>query len=168
MNSMDFHYTLLENGLDFVRSSLEHLTAASATGALEIGGQKRHLKYALTHLCSGVELVFKERIRLYDWQLLFRYPEKATVEAYLSGDFESITFKNAQDQLEKECRVRFTDEEKKRLLDFRKHRNRVEHFDVACNTLAMQSRITQMINYLVSFVAWNFQADELEKKSRKC
>jgi hypothetical protein len=27
---MDFHFSLLENGLDFVLSSLEHLTAASA------------------------------------------------------------------------------------------------------------------------------------------
>lgn len=30
---MDFHHILLENGLDFVRSSLEHLTAASRVDA---------------------------------------------------------------------------------------------------------------------------------------
>jgi hypothetical protein len=69
---MDFHYTLLENGLDFVPSSLEHLTAASATSAPENGSQKRHLKYALIHLGSGIELVFKERLRQEDWQLLFQ------------------------------------------------------------------------------------------------
>ena len=29
---MDFRYTLLESGLDFVRASLDHLTAAQASG----------------------------------------------------------------------------------------------------------------------------------------
>jgi hypothetical protein len=65
----DFQYTLLENGLDFVHSCLGHLNAAQE--AKEVGAQKRHLKYALIHLCSGIELVLKERLRQEDWKLVF-------------------------------------------------------------------------------------------------
>jgi hypothetical protein len=105
---MDFHYTLLENGLDFVRSSLEHLTAASATSTPDNESQKRHLKYALIHLCSGIELVFKQRLRQDDWQLVFQEQDRATEAAYQSGDFKSVYFNTAQDRLEEECGVEFT------------------------------------------------------------
>src|ERR1700682_2110385 len=89
---MDFHYSLLENGLDFVLSSLESLTLASAVGPSiggaapnAVSGQKRHLKYALLHLCSGVELVFKERIRQEYWQLLSADPEKSDSQEERNG-----------------------------------------------------------------------------------
>jgi hypothetical protein len=79
---MDFHYSLLENGLDFVLSSLESLTLASAVGPSIAGaapnvvnGQKRHLKYALLHLCSGVassKSGFAKRTGNYSSQILRR------------------------------------------------------------------------------------------------
>ncbi|HWB98353.1 MAG TPA: hypothetical protein VG672_16685 [Bryobacteraceae bacterium] len=68
----DFEFSLLENGLDFLLSSLEHLTAASTSTVVKTGkassnvlppDQKRHLKYALLHLCSSIELIFKERLQ---------------------------------------------------------------------------------------------------------
>jgi hypothetical protein len=102
---MDFHYTLLENGLDFVRSSLEHLTAASAASTPDNGSQKRRLKYALIHLCSGIELVFKEHLRQDAWQLVFQEQDRATEAAYQSGDFKSVCFDTARDRLEEECGV---------------------------------------------------------------
>ena len=82
---MDFNFSLLENGLDFLRSSLEHLTAASAvplaspsrTNEYAALDQKRHLKYALIHLCSSIELILKERLRQEDWRQVFSDPDKA-------------------------------------------------------------------------------------------
>src|SRR2546426_9855541 len=56
------HFTLLENGLDFVWSAVEHLSVATS---------KRELKYALLHLVSGIELILKERLRREDWKPLF-------------------------------------------------------------------------------------------------
>jgi hypothetical protein len=96
----DFRYSLLENGLDFVLSSLEHLTAASAFTATPPHAkqlqQKRHLKYALLHLCSGIELIFKERLRQEDWQLIFNNVEEADEKVYESGDFKSVYFNDAK------------------------------------------------------------------------
>jgi len=133
----DFHYTLLENGLDFVRSCLEHLSAALQ--AQENGDQKRHLKYALIHLCSGVELVLKERLRQEDWRLLFADQDKATEEAYESGEFFSVDFKALQSHLEDDCGIELTPEQKADLKSFRSRRNKVEHFNVVDTLLAMQS-----------------------------
>ena len=73
------NFTLLENGLDFIWSAVEHLGVAST---------KRDLKYATLHLVSGIELVLKERVRREDWSLLFPDPSKPTqksTEVELSG-----------------------------------------------------------------------------------
>jgi hypothetical protein len=61
-------YALLENGLDFVLSALEHVGSKP---------DRRQLKYAVLHLYAGVALVLKERLRQEDWRLLFEKQEKA-------------------------------------------------------------------------------------------
>jgi hypothetical protein len=168
---MDFQFSLLENGLDFVLSSLEHLTAASAqpgASTSNIGvaatpqGQKRHLKYALIHLCSGIELIFKERLRQEDWQLVFQDPQKADEQAYASGDFKSVNFKEAQERLEEDCAVELTIKQKADLKSFRDRRNKIEHFGAVDSLLAVQASITQMVNFLLDFVEEAFEEDGLE------
>jgi len=77
-----------------------------------VGAQKRHLKYALIHLCSGIELVLKERLRQEDWKLVFADQDKATEEAYKSGEFFSVDFKGLQDRLEENCGIDLTPEQK--------------------------------------------------------
>jgi hypothetical protein len=111
-----FHSTLLENGLDFVRSCLEHLNAAQR--ATENAGQKRHLKYALIHLCSGIELVLKG-LRQENWRLVFQDQDKATEEAYETGEFFSVDFKALQTRLEDDCGIDLTSEQKADLKSFR-------------------------------------------------
>jgi hypothetical protein len=164
---MDFHFTLLENGLDFVLSSLEHLTAAQSADNSDDGGQKRNLKYALIHLCSGIELVLKERLRQEDWELVFQNQNEATEEAYESGDFKSVNFKTLQDRLEEECGVDLTPQQRSDLHTFRNRRNRVEHFNVIDTLLALQSSIAQMVSFLVDFVEENFEIDEFEEEEQR-
>jgi hypothetical protein len=172
VRNMDFHYTLLENGLAFVLSSLEHLTSASGADTKESKSaahianrrQKRHLKYALLHLCSGIELIFKERLRQEDWRLLFTNPEVAEEEDCESGDFQSVNFHGAQNRLEKECGVEFTLEQKTDLRSFRNRRNKVEHFGVVDTLLAVQSSIIQMVNFLIDFVQRAFESDQIEEE----
>jgi hypothetical protein len=164
---MDFHYTLLENGLDFVRSSLEHLTAASANNVQDNQTHKRHLKYALIHLCSGIELVFKERLRQDDWQLVFQEQDKATAQTYQSGNFKSVYFNTAQERLEEECGVEFTTQQKNDLQIFRNRRNKVEHFNAVDTLPAMQSGIAQMVSFLVDFVEQNFEVEKFEDQEKE-
>jgi len=157
---MDFHYTLLENGLDFVNSALDHLTAAQVTS--QEGDPKRHQKYALIHLCSGVELILKERLRREDWKLVFQDREKATEGAYESGDFASVNFKTLQDRLEEDCGIELTPKQKADLTSFRKRRNRVEHFNALETLMAMQASTAQMVSFLIDFVGENFESEDFE------
>jgi hypothetical protein len=161
----DFHFTLLENGLDFVRSCLEHLNAAQRT--TENAGQKRHLKYALIHLCSGIELVLKERLRQEDWRLVFQNQDDATEEAYETGEFFSVDFKALQNRLEDDCGIDLTSGQKAELKSFRSRRNKVEHFNVVDTLLAMQSSTAKMVSFLVDFIDQNFEVDEFEEEEQE-
>jgi hypothetical protein len=162
---MDFHFTLLENGLDYVHSCLEHLS--SAQEATDNIGQKRHLKYALIHLCSGVELVLKERLRQEDWKLVFQDQDKATEEAYETGEFNSVDFKVLQNRLEDDCGVDLTSDQKADLKSFRNRRNKVEHFDVLDTLFAMQSSTARMVSFLVDFIDRNFDIDGFEEREQE-
>lgn len=54
-------YTMLENGMDFIISGISYLQRAELKNEEE-NIQGRELKYALLHLSSGIELVFKSRL----------------------------------------------------------------------------------------------------------
>jgi len=169
----DFQFSLLENGLDFLRSSLEHLTEASAIPHTTptkveqlrlVYQQKRHLKYALLHLCSSIELIFKERLRQQDWRLIFSDVDKADKDDYQSGDFQSVNFKDAQHRLETKCGVELTEKHRADLKSLRHRRNKIEHFGAVDSLLAIQSSVTQMVNFLIDFVEEAFEEDGLEEE----
>ncbi len=82
--SLHIEFTLLENGLDFIWSAVEHLGTDSS---------KRSVKYAVLNLAAGIELILKERLRRESWKLVFADPEKADEHAYKRGAFESIRLK---------------------------------------------------------------------------
>jgi hypothetical protein len=151
--------------LDFVRSCLGHLNAAQQP--TEADNQKRNLKYALIHLCSGVELILKERLRQEDWRLVFQDQDKATVEAYETGEFYSVDFKVLQNRLEDDCGIDLTSEQKADLKSFRSRRNKVEHFNVVDTLLAMQSSTARMISFLVDFIDQNFTVDDFEEEEQE-
>ena len=54
--------SMLENGLDFIRSGLKSIASPQS---------KFDLKYAVLHLSAGIELVLKDRLRREDWTLIF-------------------------------------------------------------------------------------------------
>lgn|ERR1017187_2903694 len=166
----DFHFSLLENGLDFLLSSLEHLTAASAYPKTPVekirqaADQKRHLKYALIHLCSSIELIFKERLRQEHWTLVFKDISKASRDAYDSGDFQSVTFQEAQDRLVGICEIEFTQNQRRDLKNLRDRRNKVEHFGAVDSLLAVQASVSKMVSFLVDFVEEAFEQESLEEE----
>ena len=56
-------FDLLENGLDFITEAIIEINKSS---------NHKRLKYSIIHLCSGIELIFKEVLRNQDWRLLFQ------------------------------------------------------------------------------------------------
>src|SRR5260370_25514085 len=116
----DFQFSPLENGLDFLLSSLEHLTNASSLASTDSAlsdnkkwQQKRHLKYALLHLCSSIELLFKVRLHQEHWSLVFDDISKADKQAQDIGNFKSVVFHDLIDRLIRICNVDLSDKQKR-------------------------------------------------------
>ena len=85
-------YSLLENDLDFIVSGVREVSGAR---------DQRKLKYGVLHLGAGIELVLKDRLRRFDWKLLFRNPKRIDSKKYLSGDFVSVGLEECIDRLKR-------------------------------------------------------------------
>ena len=70
---------LLTNGIDFVRSGVEHFFSYS---------DRRALKYAVLHLFAGLLLLFKERLSREHPSLIFKRPHEALKQDAKTIDFD--------------------------------------------------------------------------------
>jgi hypothetical protein len=137
-------FTLLENGLDFIWSALEHLDASTS---------KRDLKYAVLHLAAGIELTLKERLRREDWKLLYQDTAKASEETYRSGSFVSVRFDTCLQRLATDCDVEFSDDQEDALQAMREKRNRLEHLALVDSPAAVIAVAAEARVLIVDFVA---------------
>ena len=167
----DFRFSPLENGLDFLLSSLEHLTAASfiAKPGEELTPeqtwhQKRHLKYAVLHLCSSIEVFFKVRLKQEHWSLVFANVDKADQTAQDEGDFESVAFRDLMGRLVRICKIDFSEEQRRQLTNLRKRRNRMEHFGAVDSLLAISASVSTMVSFTVDFVESTFKPKDLQEQ----
>lgn len=79
---------MLENGMDFIISGILHLQKAESEN-VEENIQGRELKYALLHLSSGIELVFKSRLNIEHWTYIFEDMNKASKKSYKDGSLKT-------------------------------------------------------------------------------
>lgn len=150
--------TLLENGLDFILSGVERLTGEPAA---------RDLKYAVLHLCAGIELVLKERLRRKDWKLLFENLKEADKVLYERGDFFSVRYHVCLERLENDCGVKFTDAEKAALKAFRSKRNPLEHFRASEPAIALRAASATVLDFLVDFIANELDGYQLTREEKR-
>lgn len=151
-------FRLLQNSLDFISSALESL-----------GGTPGHreLKYAVLHLVSGVELIFKERLRREHWALVFERPDQASKTKYETGNFNSVSFSNCLTRLVDICGFQFTDERKKRLEALRDKRNRLEHFGIIDTVQALTSDAAAVMSFVLDFVDAELTPEKFEPADKK-
>lgn len=146
-------FTLLSNGLDFIISALEYLSGNPT---------QRDLKYAVLHLCSGIELVLKYRLENEHWSLIFPKVDKATKESYESGDFNSVSYDECLTRLSGICGIEISDAEKKQLEGFRKRRNRLEHFGLSDSYEAVVASTSNALSFIIDFVTKEIDPEEPE------
>jgi hypothetical protein len=156
--SPDIEFPLLENGLDFMWSAVEHLGTDSS---------KRSLKYAVLHLAAGIELIMKERLRRESWKLVFENPEKADERAYKRGAFKSVGLKDAIDRLESECDVQFKESARRRLFVFQYKRNRIQHFNMVDSASAITATTAEALEVIVDFIGNELGNDKLTESEDK-
>lgn len=145
-------FTLLENGLDFIDSGLEHLGGTPSV---------RDLKYGALHVFGGIELLLKERLRRHDWKEIYAKPAQATDENYETGDFRSVDLLQLIGRLEEKCGVVVTPKHQADLHALRVHRKRLEHFRVHLDALTLIAAVAECVNFAISFLMQHLSGQPL-------
>jgi hypothetical protein len=81
MNKRPDFDALVENAFDFLREAIAEF--------------RDKPKYSIIHFCAAVELILKARLLREHWTLVLRQPEKADLVKFKTGDFLSISVKEA-------------------------------------------------------------------------
>ena len=152
-------YSMLENGMDFIISGILHLQKAESEN-VEENIQGRELKYALLHLSSGIELVFKSRLNIEHWTYIFDDMNKASKKSYKDGSLKTVDSNTAIDRLEKLCDYSFDKKQKMHLKKLREARNRFEHGYINNNPKAIENIINNAVKVIVDFLDKNYQEFE--------
>jgi hypothetical protein len=154
------HFSLLENGLDFIDHALELLDDSKGKPSARL------LKYAVLHLAGGAELVLKERLRREHWTLVFDKPELATLEKYQSGSFKSAGFDECIDRLKGVCGVDFS-KSRVALKDLRDRRNRIQHFGFSESYAAVVASTASATSVVLDFITEELEGATLSDAERE-
>lgn len=135
--------TPLSNGLDFILVSLESLSGKPTD---------RQVKYGILHLCAGMMLILKERLRREHWSLVFDDIDKADRVKYDKGDFVSVSFDKTVKRLRGICRIPIPEEEYLVLDGLRKQRNQIEHFAISVPIEAAKATAATALGPIIDFI----------------
>ncbi|MFF7903714.1 hypothetical protein ACFZCV_33905 [Streptomyces sp. NPDC007920] len=135
----------VENGLDYLRSVVDHLTAVDPPAP-------RDLKYAVLHLQAAAEVLLKSRLVQEHWSLVFKEPGTATRKKFEAGDFDSCTTKAAIDRLRNVAGVGVNDKGADALVALAKSRNSLQHYGLTARAPAVEARAAEVLDFLMDFI----------------
>jgi hypothetical protein len=105
---------VVENAFDFFKKSLSEFD--------------KEPKYSVIHFHAAIELIMKARLLWEHWALIVTRPETANLKNFHSGDFQSVSIKDAKTRLESIVQDGLNQAEYQCFLRLSDHRNRVIHF----------------------------------------
>ncbi|GGV62973.1 hypothetical protein GCM10010277_68720 [Streptomyces longisporoflavus] len=135
----------VENGVDYLRSVVDHLTAADPPAS-------RDLKYAVLHLQAAAEVLLKARLAHEHWSLVFKDPGKATRKKFEEGDFISCTTEAAVERLRNVAGVAVNDKGARALDALAKTRNSLQHYGLTMPARAVEARAAEVLDFLLDFI----------------
>ncbi|MFD9081707.1 hypothetical protein [Streptomyces erythrochromogenes] len=141
--SPELSYPAVRNGLDFLRSVVEHLDGPDPG--------PRAVKFAVVHLQAATEILLKAGLASLDWKLVFADPDQADEAAYKAGDFISIGPGKAITLLKKEG-VEIANREKKEIERLAVERNKLAHFGGTLSAAAVEKRSGIVLEFLLRFI----------------
>jgi hypothetical protein len=139
----DIKFDLLENGLDFILSSVKLIVEKKKV---------QDYKYSILHLSAGLELVLKERLKKEHWSFIFENIDKAKQELLSTGDFQSVKLDSLLNRLKELCTIDFTPGDLAVLQDLKKRRNKIEHFAFNETELSLKSLSAKVLNFVFEFI----------------
>src|SRR5690606_15405643 len=145
INMTDLQMNLLENALDFLEEAVDRLLRNSETPS-------KHVKYAIIHLSSGLELLFKYAVMIKDrtgWKAIVKPNQSVDIakEKFRLGKLETIGLQKAQNLLINNLNVSMSDEHLEVIERLKTERDTIEHLDGQLNW-------NSTLNLLLS--AWSF------------
>lgn len=135
----------VRNGVDYLRSVVDHLTA-------EGDPDPRNLKYAVLHLQAAAEVLLKARLVREHWSLVFLDPGKATREKFDTSTLKSCGDRAAAERLRDIAGVDVTTGDVKALYDLAQDRNALQHFGLTRDVPAVEARAGRVLDFLVRFL----------------
>ncbi|MFJ8982442.1 hypothetical protein [Streptomyces sp. NPDC102282] len=133
------------NGIDYLRSVVEHLNPAT-------GGSPRDIKYAVLHLQAAAEVLLKARLSREHWSLVFADPRTATSAEHANASFTSCTTKAAVERLRNIAGISISDKEREALEDLAADRNKLQHYGLTFNAKVIEARAATALDFLVRFI----------------
>ncbi|MFD7972852.1 hypothetical protein [Streptomyces clavifer] len=146
----------LENGIDYLKSVVEHLAAAQA-GDRE---SPRHLKYAVLHLQAATEVLLKYRLSLEHWTLVLQNldvsrakPSKRMTRAFFEkGDFVSCTIDETVHRLRSIVGIPIPDVAGEQIASLARSRNMLQHYGLTDAEGEVEVRTAEVLDFLVGFI----------------
>jgi hypothetical protein len=133
----------IQNGLDYLKSAIAYLSEQPTA---------RDLKYAVLHLQAAAEVLLKVRLMREHWSLVFRNPDKAHRAAFNSGDFQSIGLEEALARLKGIAAIELTAAAQNSLKKLAIERNKLQHFGLAGEAIAIESLAGRVLDALLCFI----------------
>lgn len=142
MSQMQSHITmtLLENAEDFLREAVHYATMTTP----------RNWKYAILHLCSALELLFKAILEQAHWSLIFENVNEASGRKLHTGDFHSVRFDTAIKRFQGILGRPLNRKEVEYLETIRDLRNRLMHFEVNLTIDQAKSLVARGLNVFLN------------------
>jgi len=135
---------LLENALDFLDEGVQML--------LEPEPSSKHVKYAILHVASALELLLKQKLLEKDWKLLFSNTNQADQILFEKGDFHSVDLKKIKKRLSSECGIILTNEQDIILSRNKALRNEIMHFKMSVSHIEAVSIILKSWSFTLDFI----------------
>lgn len=112
--SEDMFDSLVNNAIDFLNHSVNEL--------------EFNPKYSVINFYNAIELFLKARLMLEHWSLIVSKPDKAVLNKFIEGNFQSVGMQEAIQRLGDIVNQTLSKEEQDCFNQIRVHRNRLVHF----------------------------------------
>lgn len=132
---------IVENALDFLTRSIDEFPD--------------HPKHSIISFHTSVELFLKARLMSEHWSLVVTNRQEPDWDSFISGDFRSVSIKEAANKLKKVARSGLMEQELRAFEDVTKHRNKMVHFFHEVDDVEKNNRTVRAIAK-IQLNAWYF------------
>ena len=134
-------HSLLKSSHDFIRSAVNYAKESD----------ENSWKFAVLHLASALELLFKSRLAEEHWSLVFADPDKATVANLQTGDFLSVDIDTSIKRLKNIIDIELSTKDRSLIKKLKEVRNKIIHFHIDINKNTIKVIAAQSLNTYIEF-----------------